>query len=71
MTRVVCDFCMTQAARALEIACDSRKQKLYHENQPLRCFMQLGPRLHSDRVSIFVQAPKRERLRDTGFKVKI
>ena len=28
MTRVVCDFCMTRAARALEITCDSRKQKL-------------------------------------------
>ena len=25
---------MTQAARALEIACDSRKQKLYHLNRP-------------------------------------
>ena len=26
---------MTRAARAPEIACDSRKQKLYHLNQPL------------------------------------
>ena len=28
-------FCMTRAARALEIACDSRKQKLYRLNRPL------------------------------------
>ena len=26
-------FCMTRAARALEIGCDSRKQKLYRLNQ--------------------------------------
>ena len=30
MTRVVCDFLHDARARALEIACDSRKQKLYH-----------------------------------------
>ena len=29
-------FCMTRAARALEIACDSRKQKLYPLNRPLQ-----------------------------------
>ena len=28
-------FCMTRAARALEIACDSREQKLYRLNRPL------------------------------------
>ena len=28
-------FCMTRAARVLEIACDSRKQKLYRLNRPL------------------------------------
>ena len=28
-------FCMTRAARALEIACDSGEQKLYRLNQPL------------------------------------
>ena len=27
-------FCMTRAARALEIARDSRKQKLYRLNRP-------------------------------------
>ena len=27
-------FCMTRAALALEIACDSRKQKLYRLNRP-------------------------------------
>ena len=27
-------FCMTLAARALEIACDSRKQKLHRLNRP-------------------------------------
>ena len=27
-------FCMTRAARALEIACDSRTQKLYRLNRP-------------------------------------
>ena len=31
-------FCMTRAARALEIACDSRKQKLYHLNRPLQLY---------------------------------
>ena len=31
----------------------------------------MGPRLHSARVSIFVQVPKRERLCDTAFKDKI
>ena len=36
MARVVYDFYMTQAARALEIACDSRKRKSYRLNRPLR-----------------------------------
>ena len=27
-------FCMTRAVRTLEIACDSRKQKLYRLNRP-------------------------------------
>lgn len=31
-------FCMTQAACALEIACDSGKQKSYHLNRPLEYF---------------------------------
>ena len=35
MARVVYDFYMTQAARALEIACDSRKGKSYRLNRPL------------------------------------
>ena len=35
MARVVYDFYMTQAARALEIACDSRKRKSYRLNRPL------------------------------------
>ena len=35
MARVVCDFYVTQAARALEIACDSRKRKSYRLNRPL------------------------------------
>ena len=30
-----CDFLHDAAARALEIACDSRKQKLYRLNRPL------------------------------------
>ena len=34
MARVVYDFYMTQAARALEIACDSRKRKSYRLNRP-------------------------------------
>ena len=29
-------FCMTRAARALKIACDSRKQKWYRLNRPFR-----------------------------------
>ena len=29
-------FCMTRAACVLEIVCDSRKQKLYRLNQPLK-----------------------------------
>ena len=33
---------MTQAVRALEIACDSRKQKLYRLNWPLQ-FKDLKP----------------------------
>ena len=32
---------MMRAARALEIACDSPKQKLYHLNQPLQSGMGL------------------------------
>ena len=32
-------FYMTQAAHTLEIACDSRKQKLYHVNQPLHVYL--------------------------------
>ena len=35
MARVVYDFYMTQAARALEIACNSRKRKSYRLNRPL------------------------------------
>ena len=35
MAKVVYDFYMTQAARALEIACDSRKRKSYRLNRPL------------------------------------
>ena len=35
MARVVYDFYMTQAARALKIACDSRKRKSYRLNRPL------------------------------------
>ena len=35
MARVVYDFYMTQAARALKIACDSRKRKSYSLNRPL------------------------------------
>ena len=31
---VVYDFSMTRAARALKIACDSRKQKSYRVNRP-------------------------------------
>ena len=33
MAKVVYDFYMTQAARALEIACDSRKRKSYRLNR--------------------------------------
>ena len=36
MARVAYDFYMTQAARALEIACDSRKRKSYRLNRPLQ-----------------------------------
>ena len=32
---IVYDFSMTRAARALKIACDSRKQKSYRVNRPL------------------------------------
>ena len=32
---IVYDFSMTQAARALKIACDNRKQKSYRVNRPL------------------------------------
>ena len=35
MARVVYDFYMSQAARALEIAYDSRKRKSYRLNRPL------------------------------------
>ena len=35
MVKVVYDFYMTQAARALEIACDSRKRKSYRLNRPI------------------------------------
>ena len=38
MARVVYDFYMTQAARALEIACDSRKRKSYRLNRPLKSY---------------------------------
>ena len=31
---IVCDFSMTRAARAIKIACDNRKQKLYRVNRP-------------------------------------
>ena len=31
-------FCMTREASAPEIACKSRKQKLYRLNRPLRVF---------------------------------
>ena len=35
MTRVVCDFLHDASSGAIEIACDSRKQKLYSLNRPL------------------------------------
>ena len=49
MTRVLCDFCMTPAAHALEIACDSRKQKLNRLNGPL----------NSKTVFVYVEALQR------------
>ena len=36
-------FCVTRAARAPEIACDSRKQKLYRLNWPLVALRGLLP----------------------------
>ena len=33
---IVYDFSMTRAARAINIACDNRKQKSYRVNRPLR-----------------------------------
>ena len=36
MARVVYDFYMTQAAHALEIACDSRKEKIVPSKSPLK-----------------------------------
>lgn len=35
MVKVVYDFCMTQAARAIKVACDDRKQESYRVNRPL------------------------------------
>ena len=37
MAKVVYDFYMTQAARALEIACDSRKRKSYRHASVFAC----------------------------------
>ena len=34
IVEIVYDFSMTRAARAIKIACNSRKQKLYRANQP-------------------------------------
>ena len=36
---IVYDFSLTRAARAIKIACDNRKQKLYGVNRPLGCYL--------------------------------
>ena len=43
MARVVYDFYMTEAARALEMAYDSRKRKSYHLNRPLHSVIEQNP----------------------------
>ena len=55
-------FCMSRSASALEIACDSRKQKLYRLNRPLGNKIPVEIRHSHDQVSMILKHLDRTRL---------